>query len=41
MTLTKEQLAALAAWVEALRKNNDKVQEELEREKEEEAENDE
>ena len=32
MTFTKEQLAALREWVEALRKNNDRVQEELERE---------
>ena len=32
MKLTKEQLEAIAAWAEVLRKNNDKMQEELERE---------
>lgn len=32
MALTKEQLAAIMAWAEVLRANNDKVQASLERE---------
>ena len=34
MTLTKEQLAALREWVEALKANNDRVQAEIEHEQE-------